>query len=229
MADTAVNTPRASRRLLPLLLVLSGGGLLASIFLPLPWSRPKAQQLGDPNGLYDAPAFTLTERSGRTVSSDELKGKVWVASFVFTHCSGPCPVVSATMARLQTELDLANEPDLRLVTFTMDPERDTPEQLQKYSESYRASADRWLFLTGPEAEMHKLIRDGFKIGVSRSTIANPPVGQEFMHKTNLVVVDRNGRIRGYFEGYQGPHDTEGKLFADSYGRLKATVAGLLNE
>src|SRR5215207_3732677 len=80
--------------------------------------------------------FALTERSGKTVSSADLEGKVWVAAFVFTRCTGPCPQVSATMARLQQEL--ADASDLRLVTFTVDPAHDEPAELKRYAEHFRA-------------------------------------------------------------------------------------------
>jgi protein SCO1 len=176
-----------------------------------------------------APEFALTERSGTTVTRDDLKGKVWVASFVFTRCPGPCPQVSATMARLQKELDLKNAPDLRLVTFTVDPERDTPNELKGYANRYQADPEKWLFLTGPsEAELHKLLVDGFKVTAQRSKSAKP--GDEFDHSSRLAVVDKAGIIRGYFDGMRagsGPDETAD--FEDNLLQLKEKVARLLNE
>src|SRR5207249_82727 len=90
--------------------------------------------------------FSLIERSGQTVEHSDLLGKVWVAGFVFTRCSGSCPQISATMARLQKEL--AGQPDVVLVSFTVDPEYDTSKVLREYAESYQADPKRWLFLTG---------------------------------------------------------------------------------
>jgi len=182
-----------------------------------------------PDVQIPAPEFALTERSGKTITREELKGKVWVASFVFTRCPGPCPQVTATMARLQKELDLKNTPGLRLVTFTVDPERDTPNDLTDYANRYQADPERWLFLTGKsEAELHKLLVEGFKVTAQRSKSAKP--GDEFDHSTRLAVVDKQGTIRGYFDGMRagdGPEETA--AFEDNLRELKEKVAELLNE
>jgi protein SCO1/2 len=175
---------------------------------------------------YPVGAFALTERGGRTVRDTDLRGKVWVASFVFTRCTGPCPQVTATMARLQSEL--AGEPDVRLVTFTVDPERDDPAELKRYAEHFHADPERWLFLTGPEAEIHRLLKEGFKVGVARAK--DPTPGQEFDHSTRLVVVDRRGNARGYFEGVRPPDDPDAEAeFEANLQRLKQKVAELLRE
>jgi heme o synthase len=175
------------------------------------------------------PDFTLTERSGKAVSRDDLKGKVWVASFVFTRCNGPCPQVTATMARLQKELDLKNSPDLRLVTFTVDPDQDTRNELKEYAARYQADPERWLFLTGmPEAELHKLLHDGFKVTAQRA--AKPKPGDEFDHSARLAVVDRQGDIRGYFDGLRAGSGPDAEAdFADNLTQLRAKVADLLRE
>jgi cytochrome oxidase Cu insertion factor (SCO1/SenC/PrrC family) len=175
------------------------------------------------------PDFTLTERSGRKVSRDDLKGKVWVASFVFTRCNGPCPQVTATMARLQKELDLRNTPDLRLVTFTVDPDQDTPNELKEYAARYQADPERWLFLTGmPEAELHKLLHDGFKVTAQRAE--KPKPGDEFDHSSRLAVIDKQGNIRGYFDGLRAGEGQDADAdFADNLTQLRTKVAELLKE
>jgi protoheme IX farnesyltransferase len=177
--------------------------------------------------LYAVPDFKLTERSGKTVTGDDLKGKVWVASFVFVRCPGPCPQVTATMARLQKELDLPTNPDLRLVTFTVDPERDNPKELTEYANRYQADHERWLFLTGKsESELHTLITDGFKILAKRS--ANPD--EVFDHSTRLVLVDKAGNIRDYFDGMRTRSGPEAEAdFEANLKRLKDSVAELLKE
>jgi heme o synthase len=179
--------------------------------------------------LFPVPDFTLTERSGKKVSRDDLKGKVWVASFVFTRCTGPCPQVTATMARLQKDVDLKNNADLRLVTFTVDPDQDTPNELKEYANHYQADPERWLFLTGmPEAELHKLLHDGFKVTAQRAE--KPKAGDEFDHSSRLAIVDKQGKIRGYFDGLRagnGP-DVE-EAFGVNLAHLKSTVAALLQE
>lgn len=170
------------------------------------------------------PAFALTERSGKRVTNADLAGKAWVASFVFTRCTGPCPAVTATMARLQSEI--GDQPGVRLVTFTVDPGRDDPAELTRYAANFRADPERWLFLTGSEAEIHALLKDGFKVAVERSTAKNPDPGQEFDHSTRLAVVDKHGQIRGYFRGLA---DEDEAGFTDNLRRLQTKLADLARE
>jgi protein SCO1 len=184
-------------------------------------TRPRQQ----PDISYPIEDFSLTERSGAKVGKADLLGKVWVASFVFTRCTGPCPQITATMARLQSELDLANQPDLRLVTFTVDPARDDAAELRKYAENFRADPARWLFLTGNERQIHQLLQNSFKVAAVRNQAGKP--GEEFDHSTRLVVVDKQGNIRGFFSGMAGPDD--GGALDGSLKDLKATVGKLLRE
>lgn len=172
---------------------------------------------------YPAPAFSLTERSGKKLTKDDLKGNVWIAAFVFTRCNGPCPSISATMARLQGEL-LPTRPDVRLVTFTVDPDRDTPDELKKYAANFRADPDRWLFLTGEDEVVRKLLTDGFKINATRKH--NPQPGDEFDHNTKLMVIDREGQIRGLFDGIKRNWDQDGSLFAEDLAKLMSLVDSL---
>jgi cytochrome oxidase Cu insertion factor (SCO1/SenC/PrrC family) len=174
--------------------------------------------------------FSLTERGGEAVSDETLRGKVWVACFVFVRCTGPCPQVTGTMARLQKELDLAGRPDLRLVTFTVDPERDGQKELQAYADSFRADRERWLFLTGPKKEIHQLLEQGFKVGVAEKPEDEKKPGDEFVHSTRLVVVDRRGHLRGYFDGMPPGHgEPEQRQFEDNLKALRRRVEALLAE
>src|SRR5262245_3008746 len=134
--------------------VLAAFCLLPSAFcLLLAGCTASSPEDNSPPDLYPEPVgdFALTERSGRTVTNADLLGKVWVASFVFTRCTGPCPQVSGTVARLQK--DLEGEKDVRLVTFTVDPEHDNANELREYAAHFGAYPDRWLFLTGKEQEV----------------------------------------------------------------------------
>lgn len=175
-------------------------------------------------------SFALTERHGLGVSDVDLRGKVWVASFVFTRCTGPCPQVTGTMARLQSELNLAGEEDLRLVTFTVDPERDQPKELQEYAERFQAHKERWLFLTGKKEQIHELILEGFKLSVAEKPKDDPTPGDDFAHSTRLVLVDRRGHIRGTFHGLPRSASAEDeKEFDAGLSRLRKHVAALLKE
>lgn len=109
------------------------------------------------------PDFTLMERSGRPLPAGALRGKVWVATFIYTRCPDTCPLQSAEMARLQREFEA--EEDLRLVSVTVDPERDTPGVLSRYATRFGAHPDRWLFLTGDRAAIHRLVAEGFRLAV----------------------------------------------------------------
>jgi cytochrome oxidase Cu insertion factor (SCO1/SenC/PrrC family) len=202
------------RSLLPLLTVLAALGCQQT-------QTPVIDDLG-PVG-----DFSLTERSNKTVTAADLRGKVWIASFVFTRCTGPCPQVSATMGRLQKEL--ADAKDVRLVTFTVDPERDNPKELAQYAENFQADPQRWLFLTGKEETIHKLLRESFKVPVERNKGKVEP-GQEIMHSPHLVVVDRRGHIRGYFSGIRDSRmDDPERDFEDNLKRLRETIRALLRE
>jgi protein SCO1/2 len=143
--------------------------------------------------LGPVPAFRLTDQLGRTVTKDDLLGKVWVANFFFTHCAGDCSKTNATMAQFQR--DLADCPDVLLVGFSVDPGDDTPQVLREYGRRWDNDPARWLMLTGPEPQMYELIEKGFKQAVKRNKDAKP--GFEVTHTFDLVIVDAQGQIRGY--------------------------------
>ena len=167
--------------------------------------------------LGQVPDFSLIERSGQTVSLEDLKGQVWVADFVFTHCAGPCPLLSRRMQSLQEPL--ASYPDVRLVSFSVDPERDTPEVLAEYAKRYSAG-DRWLFLTGEKEPLYWLIMDGFKLGVDDGSAltAGVPGPGTITHSTRFVLVDRKGRIRAYYDG--SSEDIAEQLLPDMQALLR---------
>ncbi len=136
--------------------------------------------------------FTLTERSGNTITLEDLRGKVWVASFLFTRCCTGCPRISADLLKLQPDL-----PDgAIIVSFTVDPEYDTPSVLKAYAEGLGADPKRWLFLTGQQAEIYRLIKDSFRLGVEQNQGEARKPGNEVTHSNRLLVVDRQGHIRG---------------------------------
>lgn len=117
------------------------------------------------------PDFSMTERSGRPLTLAALRGKVWVADFFFSHCKDFCPLQTAEMARLQN--DFTAEKDFRLVSFTIDPDRDSLEALKVYADRYRADPIRWLFLRGDRKETHDLVKKGFRLGIAISDEFQP--------------------------------------------------------
>lgn len=160
--------------------------------------------------LWPLSDFQLTERSGKPVTLSALKGKVWVADLFYATCPGPCPMLSTRMSELQRAL--GPDPGVRQVSITSDPESDTPEVLREYAQRYGAT-DRWLFLTGPKPAIYALANEGFKLGLAEDPKAREPI----THSTKLALIDRQGTVRGFYDGLGG--DLK-RLVADIQ-RLKA--------
>ena len=134
--------------------------------------------------------FTLTDQTGAQFSVNALRGKVWVADFIFTHCMGPCPRMSSQMRQVGEALDAhAPKDSTRLVSFTVDPARDTPEVLAAYGKHFKAEPGRWFFLTGPTETLDHLCRQTFLLGNVDSTL---------QHSTRFVLIDRHSQIRGFY-------------------------------
>lgn len=187
------------------------------------------------------PDFSLIERSGRAVTLGDLRGKIWIANFIYTHCTDTCPLQSARMAKLQD--DFAGERNLRLVSITVDPTRDTPKVLVEYAARFGADPERWLFLTGEKQAIYALAQQGFYLSVESPEVPAKPgrpdrIGRRpmdradrqeeipgrtlanllsglleptpafahsdflvppFIHSSWFVLVDRQARIRGYYQ------------------------------
>ena len=148
------------------------------------------------------PGFVLTSQTGEPFDGKSLAGKIWVADFMFTRCMGPCPRMTSQMHWVQKQT--ADLPEIKLVSFTVDPEYDTPAVLTAYSQRFRADPARWYFLTGPVPALHQLSRGAFKVGDID--------GNNTMHSTRFILVDRQGRIRGYYRTEEG--ESLGPLIAD---------------
>jgi len=136
---------------------------------------------------WTLPDFQLTSQSAQPFDSKSLDGSIWVADFIFTTCAGPCPRMSAQMRGLQTAV--ASMPDVKLVSFTVDPQHDTPAVLASYAGRYHAVPGRWFFLTGDQTALEALCRNGFKLG---------DVDGSLVHSTRFVLIDRRGRVRGFY-------------------------------
>jgi len=163
------------------------------------------------------PPFRLVERSGAEVSSDFFYGKIWIASFVFTHCSGQCPLVCQQLAKIQNRLRFKEK--LRLVSITVDPKRDHPEVLSEYAKKFKADPYQWLFLTGDVREIKSLIEHGFRLSSGLSSPGNEI--SPLSHSFKLVLVDSLGRIRGYYDGLD-PGEIK-KLLKDTKELLRQAV------
>jgi protein SCO1 len=142
--------------------------------------------------LGDIPQFELVAQDGQPFHSQILAGKIWVADFIYTTCPGPCPRMTSQMREVQdTVLKVPQLRDqVRFVSFTVDPANDTPAVLMAYAKTHGASTAMWSFLTGPVATLEMLDRDAFKLGNLDATM---------QHSTRFVLVDGQGRIRGYYD------------------------------
>ena len=148
------------------------------------------------------PDFSLVERSGRRMVLANLLGKVWVVNFIYTHCPDSCPIQSARMKELQTEFSGAE--NLRLVSITVDPERDSAKVLWQYANRYDANPERWLFLTGEQGVIYRLAQEGFRLGAAEIPRAKRDAsGATHIHSPRFVLVDDKAQIRGYYPGTDG--------------------------
>ena len=205
------------RRLLLIGISAGMAFVLSVLLLALAAGRVGVPNVGQGSGTYDdfgiAPAFMLTDQLERPVRSDMFRGKIVVANFIYTSCTDICPLISTQMQSLQQRLReenlLGNQ--VQLLSFSVDPSRDTPAVLQAYAERHQADPHAWRFLTGPEETVKPLIVDGFHLGVQ----ALPPAttthgahsdsaasGEEYevMHSGRFVLIDQQGHIRMYYDG-----------------------------
>ena len=139
------------------------------------------------------PNFRLTERSGKEITLDNFRNKVWVADFIFTSCAGICPTMTMTMKELSLNIDTSK---VRLVSFSVDPETDNIEELTKYAEAFEAPKNQWLFLTGQKLKMYSLIKNGFNMPVSEGSLSQE---EPIVHSSKFVLIDKRFYIRGYYD------------------------------
>ncbi len=205
-------------------LMLGGLVLVLSIVVGTTlWLKlgPRSQLVNSDGGARDGllqygavPEFSLTERSGEMIGLAQLRGKIWIADFIYTSCTDTCPLQSGMMARLQEEY--ASKPDVQLVSLTVDPERDTPQTLSLYANRYNADAERWFFLTGQRHRIIRLIQDGFHLSVATLPTGAPSNGV-IPHSPRFVLIDKNANIRGYYDSCE----------LEAFVRLKNDIETLL--
>ena len=139
--------------------------------------------------------FELIDQDNQPVTKKSLKGHVWVASFIFTSCSVNC--VQITNGMIELNKKLAAAPDIQLVSFSMDPDTDTPPVLKRYAKTRGAESSRWHFVTGKKDDIYRLTREDFQLAVVESGGSKD---EPIVHSSHLALVDRTGRIRGYYSG-----------------------------
>lgn len=133
------------------------------------------------------PPFTMTDSTGQPFDRAELAGKVWIADFIYTNCPAECPMMTARMHSVEKQV--RSEDDVRLVSFSVDPDRDTPAALTAFAHRFGGPTKQWVFLTGSPATVHELAYVTFHVG---------DVIGKMNHSTKFMLVDKSGHLRGYY-------------------------------
>jgi protein SCO1/2 len=153
--------------------------------------------------LADLPQFSLMDEDAKPFKRDDLLGRVWVADFVFTACADACPRLQMKMKSLQERLmPLAQGGNIGLLSISVDPERDTPDKLREYARRYGQRKGQWRYLTGQQREVERTVVQGFHTAMAKVPSGNTDPHLEafdIMHGERLVLVDRQGRIRGFYD------------------------------
>jgi protein SCO1/2 len=163
------------------------------------------------------PDFRLTSQLGQPVTQEQLDGNIYVADFFFATCPDICKAMSSQLVRVQEAF--RNEPQVKIASFTVNPEYDTPEVLKEYGERYNADPQKWYFLTGDREQIYSLAKTGFYLPVQQV-----PGQQEFIHSEKFMLVDKARRVRGIYDG-TNPADVdrlilEIKVLLDEYSKAK---------
>jgi len=152
--------------------------------------------------LFPPPKFSLINQDGLPTTDADLAGHAWVAAFIFTQCAGPCPMMSTKMSELQ---DRIPDRSIKLVSISVDPERDTPAVLKEYAAKFKADTTRWFFLTGEKAAIIKLSAD--------LKLTLPDASDPMLHSTRFVLLDAEGNVRGTYDGKED--DSVARLVDDA--------------
>ena len=142
----------------------------------------------------NVPSFDLVDSGGRAFNSKQLDNTVWVADFIYTHCPGPCPRMTSQMHSVEKQV--GSDPDVRLISFSVDPANYTPPVLNSFAERFGGPTAHWFFLTGKPDTLHHLARDVFMVGDLVGVMD---------HSTKFILVDRKRQIRGFYSTF----DAEG--------------------
>lgn len=191
---THSSEPRMVRRFLSALVALALVGLSTALAVRSGGVTAAPSILQD---LGKLPDFRLTDQDGVPRGLPDLAGKWWVADFIFTTCHSSCPVMTKNMNKLRRSV--AASGSILMVSISVDPERDTPEQLKKYSKEKDLATAGWWFLTGSRDAVQRLALDGFHLGIQENP-QNP--AEPILHSRKFVLVDDRGHIRGYFDGME---------------------------
>ena len=142
--------------------------------------------------------FSFLNQDGIVITQQDVKGKVFVAEYFFTTCGTICPIMNVQMQRVHKAFQANN--NVRILSFTVDPKVDTVAQMNRYAVAHGADAKSWFFLTGSQEKLYELARKSFFVLKPAETENQGDVGSDFIHTNNFVLVDKEMRIRGYYDG-----------------------------
>jgi protein SCO1/2 len=170
------------------ILIIAGGFLMMGVItmVALIMYRPNLKTL---KVFGKAPEFQITDPFGTVVDNRSLAGKIWVADFFFTSCPGACPVMASNLTKVQAKFK--NHKEVKIVSFSVDPERDTQEALKGYVVKVKANPQQWYFLRTTIEDVTRISVDGFMLGDKENVINHSP---------KFALVDAYGLIRGYYDG-----------------------------
>jgi len=156
---------------------------------------PEILRIGKGHRIGD---FRLENQDAQWVTTADMKGKVSVVEYFFTTCKSICPIMNSQMQRIQRKF--ASNPDVRIFSFTVDPDTDSIEQMKRYANEHQAKSGQWHFLTGKKSELYQLARRSFFVLKPAEAQNLGDAGSDFIHTNNFVLVDQQLRIRGYYDG-----------------------------
>jgi protein SCO1/2 len=170
--------------------------VLVALVAGVPLARTLQLRLPPPLPVLGTlPPYSFVNQHGQPFGSKDLQGKVWIANFIFTRCPTVCPVFTARMAGIQHRVRNLGDA-IHLVSFSVDPEYDTPPVLLAYAQRHKASPRMWTFLTGDPESIKQTVVDGLKVAMGREGPADDLMS--IFHGNHFVLVDAQGRIRGYY-------------------------------
>ncbi|WP_460980356.1 SCO family protein [Spirosoma fluminis] len=144
------------------------------------------------------PPFKLIDQDGKRVDQSVVKDKIYIADFFFTRCVSICPKISSQLTRVQDIF--RNNPAIVLLSYSVDPEHDQPAQLKAYAQKYEAIPNKWFFLTGPKADIYDLAMHGYYLPAVDAGVKEGKPDETFIHSEKLVLVDKEGIVRGFYDG-----------------------------
>jgi protein SCO1/2 len=202
------------------------GAVYGLVFITC-WSGVQAYRRNEvPPALGEVHAANLVDSANHVFNRESMRGKVWIVGFVFTRCGSICPAVSKTMQLMQEEIRRSKlGDDVNLLSVSVDPAFDTPEVFAKYATSLGADPSLWSFVTGDANEVTNFVVDGFKLAIGEAKESAPGVF-DIAHSSKLALVDRHGKIRGYFSATGTPEELEverKRLYSALFPAMRASA------